>query len=277
MIIAVASDKGSPGASTVSLLIGACWPGDRIVAELDPYGADLPYRVAAPGGQPLAASPTITTLAVDSRPGAARQPLHLYTQAAGCGVPLLVGETSATRFARIAVHLPAIGSVFAAAPETVIVDLGRLHPTSPVLPCARSATVTVLISRADTASLGHLRERVEDLAVELGGSHRLRTPLAVVVRAERRDANAAEDRVGKLLASIGSPAVVLGAVPDDAASVAALHIGAISRRMSRSALFVAGREVVARLRASWPELTEAGLPVDVPTFQTMTGVGRGAQ
>jgi hypothetical protein len=131
----------------------------------------------------------------------------------------------------------------------------------------------VLISRADTSSLGHLRERIEDLGAELGGSHRLRTPLAVAARTDRRDAHAAEARIGKLLASIGSPAVVLGVIPDDAAGVAALHVGAISRRMSRSALFAAGHEVVARLRANWPELTEAAQPVDVPTAQAMTSVG----
>lgn len=272
MIVAVASDKGSPGASTLSLLMGACWPGDRVVVELDPCGADLPYRVAGAGGQPLAASPTITTLAVDSRPGAAGQPLLRYAQVAGCGVPLVVGETSAARFTRIASHLPAVVGVLAAAPETVIVDLGRLYPTSPVLPCARSAAVTVLLSQADVSSLGHLRERVEDLAADLGGSHRLRTPLAVVVRADRRDAHAAEARVSKLLASVGSPTVVLGVVPDDAPGVAALHTGAVSRRVSRSSLITAGREVVARLRASWPELTEATPLANAAEARTVTGI-----
>ncbi|HWC36415.1 MAG TPA: hypothetical protein VG650_16530 [Mycobacteriales bacterium] len=272
MIIAVASDKGSPGASTLSLLMGICWPGDRVVVELDACGADLPYRVAGTDGQPLAASPTITTLAVDSRPGAAGQPLLRYAQVAGCGVPLVVGETSAARFTRIASHLPAVVDVLAAAPETVIVDLGRLSSTSPVLSCARSAAVTVLVSHADTSSLGHLRERVEDLAAELGGSHRLRTPLAVVVRADRRDAHAAEVRVSKLLASVGSPTVVLGVVPDDAPGVAALHTGAVSRRVSRSSLFTAAREVVARLRATWPELTETTAPVNAPEPQTITSI-----
>jgi hypothetical protein len=225
----------------------------------------------------LAASPTITTLAVDSRPVTARQPLLAYTQAAACGVPLVVGETSAARFARIASQLPAIGGVFAAAPETVIVDLGRLHPMSPVLPFARSATVTVLISRADTSSLGHLRERIEDLAAELGGSHRLRTPLAVVVRAGRRDAHAAEVRVGKLLASVGSPAVVLGVIPEDATGVAALHAGAVSRRMGRSSLFSAAQEVEARLRTNWPEFTEAAPSSDALSLGAMTAVGGSRQ
>jgi hypothetical protein len=257
VIVAVGSDKGSPGASTLALLLGACWSSERIVVELDPHGADLAYRATAAGGEPLAASPTITTLAVDSRPGAERRPLLTYTQTAGCGVPLLVGETSAARFARIVAHLPAITGVFATAPETVIADLGRLHPTSPVLPLARAAAVTVLVSRADTASLGHLRVRVEDLGGELGGPHRLRSPLAVAVHAERRNAHAAESRVAKLLASVGSPAVVLGVMPDDPAGVAALHTGAATRRMSRSGVLAAGREIAARLRASWPELTEA--------------------
>jgi hypothetical protein len=257
MIVAVGSDKGSPGASTLALLLGACWPGERIVAELDPHGADLPYRVTATGGQPLAASPTVTTLAVDSRPGAERRPLLIYAQPAACGVPLLVGETSAGRFARIVAHLPAIGDVFAAASQTVIADLGRIHPTSPALPLARAAVATVLVTRADTASLGHLRERVEDLGAELGGPHRPRSPLAVVVRAERRDVRAAEARVGKLLASVGSPTVVLGAMPEDVSGVVtALHAGAVTKRSGSSGLLAAGREIVGRLRTNWPELTD---------------------
>ena len=38
MIVAVASDKGSPGASTLSLLMGACWPGDRVVVLTETGG-----------------------------------------------------------------------------------------------------------------------------------------------------------------------------------------------------------------------------------------------
>ncbi|HVV74635.1 MAG TPA: hypothetical protein VHC43_01260 [Mycobacteriales bacterium] len=256
MIAAVGSDKGSPGATTLALLLGATWPTDRVVAELDPAGADLPYRVSSLDGQPLAASPTITTLAVDSRPGAPGHPLHIYTQPTAGGVPLLVGESSAARFTRIAAHLPAVTEVFASASEMVFADLGRLHAASPVLPVARAATVTVVVSRADTASLGHLRDRVEDLGGALGGPHRLRSPLAVVVRADRRDAHAAEARVGKLLASVGSPVVVLGVLPEDPAGVAALHAGTSIRRRSRSGLLAAGRDIAGRLQASWPELTD---------------------
>jgi len=277
VIVAVGSGKGSPGASTLAVLLGACWPGERVVAELDPQGADLPYRVTAASGEPLAASPTITTLMVDSRPGAEGRPLLIYAQTAACGVPLLVGETSSTRFARIVGHLPAIGAVLAGAAETVIVDLGRLHLSSPVLPLARAAAVTVLVTRGDTPSLGHLREQVEELGGELGGPHRLRSPLAVVVRADRRDAAAAESRVGTLLASVGSPAVVLGVMPDDLAGVEALQVGAATRRVNRARLFAAGRAITSRLRASWPELTELRAGSDESALRVVTaasGVSR---
>jgi hypothetical protein len=138
----------------------------------------------------------------------------------------------------------------------VIADLGRLHLSSPVLPLARAAVATVLVTRGDTASLGHLRERVEELGAELGGPHRLRSPLAVVVRADRRDAHAAESRVSKVLSSVGSPAVVLGVLPDDSAGVDGLCTGVAPRRSGRSGLLAAGRDLASRLQASWPELTE---------------------
>jgi hypothetical protein len=258
VIVAVGSDKGSPGASTLALLLGMCWPGDRLVVELDPRGADLPYRVAGPGGQPVAASPSITTLAVDSRPASPRQPLHIYAQPSAVGVPMIVGETSASRFARITMQLPAIAAALSAWPGTVIADLGCLQPSSPVLPVAAAATVVVLVTRADAASLAHLRDRVEELAADLGGPHRLRSPLAVAVRADRRDAGAAEGRVQRLLASIGSPSLVLGVMPEDPAGVAAACAGALTKRMTRTGLLSQAGRFSARLRATWPELSDPG-------------------
>jgi hypothetical protein len=276
VIIVVGSDKGSPGASTLALLLGMGWPGERLVAELDPRGADLPYRVTAAGGQPLASSPTITTLAIDTRPGAPRRPLLIYTQPAACGAPLLVGETSANRFARIMTQLPAIGDAFAAWSGTVIADLGCVQLSNPTLPIARAAAVVVLVTRADTASLGHLRERVEEIGGEIGGAHRLRSPLAVVVRTEGRDGNQAQTRVGKLLASVGSPATVLGVLPDDPVSAAAVCAGPPTKRLARSSLITAAGEISSRLRTTWPELCDPG-PTAAPAMPGSPVVGRSAR
>lgn len=264
MIIGVGADKGSPGASTLALLLGMCWPTERVVVELDPRGADLAYRCAGTAGRPLAATPSVTTLAIDARPGAAPRVLPAYAQPTGCAVPLIVGETSATRFGRIAPHLPALSSLIAGWPGTVIADLGSLQPGSPTLTVARTAAVVVLVTGTDVASLGHLRDRVEELAVDLGNAFRTWSPLAVVVRAENGDVTAARQRVEQLLASIGSPAPVIGVLPTEPATVQAVLAGRVTRRMTRSALLTEVLAVTVRLCTGWPELTAPSLAGFVP-------------
>lgn len=260
-MVAVCADKGSPGATTLALLLGLHWPGERVVVELDPRGADLVYRILGTGRRPLSASPTLTTLAVDVRAGGTPHALPTYAQLSAAGVPLIVGETSASRFGRLAAWLPAIGDALASWPGTVLADLGSLQPASPVLPLAqRAAACVLLVARADTDGLGHLRERAEELAAALGGAHRLGPPLAVVVRAAARDLPAAQERTRKLLASVGSSAPVLGGLPEDVATVRALLTGTLSRRSGRSNLMRAGAEVATAIQARWPELTERATP-----------------
>lgn len=258
MIIAVGSDKGSPGATTLAVLLGLCWSGDRLVCEVDPCGADLPYRLAGGDGRPLAASPSIATLAVDARPGGLARPLELYAQQTALSLPVIAGEVSPRRFARLSPHLPAICQAAAGWTGTVIADVGRLQPWNPSLQLARTAAVVVLLVRADIESLGHLRDRVEELAADVGAERRLHSPVAVVVRAGRGEQRAAAGRVETLLASIGSPAPVVGVLADDRAAANRLWSGPLSRPVLRSRLWGSARAIVDQLRALAPELALAG-------------------
>ena len=260
MIIAVGSDKGSPGATTLAVLLVLFWSGERVVCELDPRGADLPYRLAGADGRPLSLSPSVATLAVDSRPGSASRSPSVYGQPTRLGVSVIAGETSPARFAPLASHLPGIAAGLAAWSGTVMADLGCLQPWSPVLAVARAATVVVLVSRADTEGLGHLRERVQALAAEVGGPHRLRCPVAVVVRTDGEPPRPAVERVERLLVSVGSPAPVLGALVEDRPAAAALWSGQLSKRLHRSPLVASARSVAERLRVRFPEVSEAPTP-----------------
>jgi hypothetical protein len=275
VIIAIGADKGSPGASTLALLLGMCWPTERLVVELDRRGADLRYRCAAVGGGPLAATPSVTTLAIDSRPGASRRPLPGYAQPTASTVPLIVGESSATHFARIAPHLPTIAGVLTGWPGTVIADLGSLQPDSPTLVVARAATVVVLVTRTDVASLGHLRERVEELTVDVADPHSLRSPVAVVVRADDGDVRAAGQRVERLLASIGSPVPVLGVLPTEPATVQAVFAGTVTRRMTRGGLLGEALAMTVRLCTGWPDLAVSSPPGIVPAAERVPLVSSG--
>lgn len=256
MIVAVGSGKGSPGATTLAALLGLCWPADRLVCELDPDGADLPYRLAGLDGRPLAASPSIATVAVESRPGSPARPLELFAQQTALGLPVIAGETSTVRFARLAPHLPAIAQAAAGWAGTVIADLGRLAPSSPAMALARAASTVVLVVRADTEGLGHLRERIEQLPAEISSEHRTPPVVGVVVRAERGGQQAASGRVAALLGSIGSPAPLLGVLADDPPGATRLWSGPWSRRLARSRLVGSARTITGRLLELAPELLE---------------------
>ena len=67
VIVAVGSDKGSPGATTLATALGLVWPGDRLLCELDPRGADLPFRLMGANGQHMGGGP-VAGHAGDRRP-----------------------------------------------------------------------------------------------------------------------------------------------------------------------------------------------------------------
>ena len=44
-LLSVVSAKGSPGATTTALLLGALWPRPTVLAECDPSGSDVAWRM----------------------------------------------------------------------------------------------------------------------------------------------------------------------------------------------------------------------------------------
>jgi hypothetical protein len=249
-MVAVGSDKGSPGASTLAVLLGMVWPGERLVCELDLRGADLPYRMKNTAPHELVEGPSLAALAIDARLESDRRPLPMYAQETTVGVPLIVGEPSCERFSRLLPHLPAIGTTFADWSGTVIADLGCLQPWNPAVPLAGLASVLLLVTRSDTESLGHLRDRVHELAGQVGGTQR---GVGIAVRAPRNETRAAVRRVERLLASVGSPASVVGPLREDPQAAAELWSGAVTGRFLRSALFESTRDLVERLCGTWSE------------------------
>ena len=51
-LIAVAADKGAPGVTTTALALAAVWPRPVLLAECDPAGGDLVYRLPAGASPP---------------------------------------------------------------------------------------------------------------------------------------------------------------------------------------------------------------------------------
>jgi hypothetical protein len=261
VIVAIGSDKGSPGATTLATVLGLVWPSpDRVVVELDPRGADLPYRLMLAGGQPMATAPSIAALAVDARPGAAAAQLGRYAQPTALGVPVIPGELSSRANGRIAAHLPAIAAAAAAWPGTALADLGGLHPSNPAMVLARAAEAVLLVTRPSLEGLGHLRDRIDELTELVGDPRRTGSTVGVVLVAEPGNGASAMAQAAKLLESIGSPATVVGVLAHDPASARALWSGPASRKLLRGPLVQSGRALADRIRQCWPVLGGGAVP-----------------
>src|SRR4051812_29041479 len=63
VLVALCSDKGSPGTTTASVALASCWPSPAAVVEADPYGGDLAIRIRTETGAVLPETPTVLTLA----------------------------------------------------------------------------------------------------------------------------------------------------------------------------------------------------------------------
>lgn len=252
MIVAVGSDKGAPGATTLATVFGLCWPGERVLCELDLRGADLPFRLRAANGDFMPANPSLITLAVDSRPGTAAPRLERYAQQSSLGIPVIRGEVTTRANSKVAPHVPSVASVAARWPGAVIADVGSLQPSNPALVVAKAAAVVLLVVRPTTEGLGHLRARVEELSQYVGDPNRDRPSVGVVLVAEPRDEKAVTGQAKALLGSIGSPAPVVGVFAHDPPAVSLLWDGLAGRKLTRSSLVRSAEKLIGRLFELWP-------------------------
>jgi hypothetical protein len=266
VIVAVCADKGSPGATTLATVLGLVWPGDLIVVEADPAGADLPLRLYAPDRSTLRPEPTVLSLAADSRMSLPDDALPAYAQATSLDLPVIPGALSPEQFLPMRALWPQVAAELAKWPGTVIADLGRFHPGHAALPVARAATAVVLVARATVEGLYHLRDRVGELAHLLGDPVSGDNPVCVVVRAEPRGQREALAMTTRVLQGTGSPVPVVGAISDDPAGAHALWAGDLDRRLVRSALVNSAKEIAQQLLARRPELM-AGAEPEAPAFE----------
>lgn len=231
---AVASLRGSPGATTLAMGLGAAWPvaagRSRLVMEADPDGGVLAARF-----DELRADRTVADAAAALRRQFDLEGLMASTRTVWGGVPVVPASPSAEQTTAVlanAAERMAIG-LASAAEVDVIVDVGRLTARSVALPLARRAVVTLLVSRtrfedvaALTARAGELRAAgVEPLLVAIG----LRPYSPTEVAAE-------------------SGLALLAALPHDPASAAVLAgEGRADGRLRRSLLWRSMCELASRL------------------------------
>jgi len=245
-LVVFGCEKGSPGVTSAVLACAVTWPGPVMVAECDPAGGDLAYRLRRPGGAPFGREPSLISLAAACRgaPGPAPTRVADHCQVAAGGLAVLRGALSAEQAAGLRPYWASIAVLLSGvAGATVLADVGRLHPDNPAMPVVRAADLVVLLGRASVEGLAHLRDRAEHLIPGLSAGRRP-PPVAVVVVAEARRGQRSVEHTRRVLHHAGAPAVVVGWLGIDASGLAAVHAGG---RPTRSVLLRTAGAVTGRL------------------------------
>jgi hypothetical protein len=255
VLIAVAADKGSPGVTTTAVALAAVWPRPVLLAECDPAGGDLVYRLPGPGGDRLDPRRGLLSLAVAARRDLHPAQLWTHAQKLRGGLDVLLGVTSAEQGAGLEPLWGPVGSVLAGLPQAdVIADCGRLGPDGPHYDLLAHAAAVVLITRPSLGEVVRLRDRAAAVSV---GVHRRGTRSAragALVVADHRGFSRALAEVGQALGR-DSGVSVLGGIAFEPRSAELLR-GEWGGRLDKSLLIRTARDVAGQL---------AGQPVSAPS------------
>jgi hypothetical protein len=259
MLIAVCCDRGAPGSTTTALALGVASPEPTIVVESDPYGGDLALRCTAPGGKAFAALPTVLTLATEARssidPGLVAGKAQEFTGST-CIVP---GHLAAEQAVGVKSWAPLAQALKASASRTVV-DLGRIHSSSPTVAVAAAADVVVTVTRPEMGAVVHLRDRLERLAPVLASLRNAPPVVVPVVVTGTRIAGAVVAEVGRLLAASDASEVVagIGWIAWDPAGVERMQAGQVSGKDARSSLLRSAAVVNDQLVQAGGRWVQAG-------------------
>jgi hypothetical protein len=256
-VIAFGSSKSSPGVTTTVLALAARWPTSRepLVVEADPGGGDLVARLASLEGDAggLRDTPSTVQLAASSRAGLSDRTLleHLQRLPGSGEVRVLVAPSSpfAASTAIAALVAAQVGAVLTGLTAMdVLLDVGRVDATSPVLPMLRELGSIVLVARPNLTSVLHTRELVSSLR---GAG--VRSSLIVIGDRPYTPSEVAE--------AIGATGLV-GVVPDDPVGARALSGDARNAKvLGRTRLVRACADLAARLAPPPPAATQPATPL----------------
>ncbi len=168
-LLAVTYVKGRPGVTTTALGLAAVAgvSARAVVVEADPAGGDVMRRLQ------VAATPSLVDLAAAARGAGTDDVFAVGMQTATIGdvaVPVVVAPAGGAQTRAALPELTGTGRAVLTTPERlVIADCGRLTPGSAVWPLLRLADVLLVMVRARTDELAHLREALADLVEDGAG------------------------------------------------------------------------------------------------------------
>lgn len=178
MLIAVASVKGSPGATSLAVGLAVCWPTPgAVLVEADPAGGDLAFRFGC------RRDPGPAELATDTRMGSRVPDLGAYTRRLPLGVDVVFAPPDQKTSTSTDLGGPGCGDVYgesvqvvrlvarncvplfrrAATDRLVVIDVGRLGWDSPALPLEAAADVLLLVSGCGRDAVDAVRVRRDRL------------------------------------------------------------------------------------------------------------------
>ncbi len=168
-LIAVAADKGAPGVSTTALALASVWPRPVLLAECDPAGGDVVYRLPSAHGGRLDPRRGLLSLAVAARHGFQPGQVWAHAQRLRGGLDVLAGVASAEQGSGLEPLWGLLGELLAALPDAdVIADCGRLGPDGPHYDLLAQAAVVILVARPSLSDVLRVRDRAAAVALAAG-------------------------------------------------------------------------------------------------------------
>jgi hypothetical protein len=245
-LIAVAADKGAPGVTTTAVALAAVWPRPVLLAECDPAGGDLVYRLPAADGTRLDPRRGLLSLAVAARRGLEPGQVWEHAQKLRGGLDVLVGVTNAEQGAGLDPLWGQVGTALAGLPDAdVIADCGRVSSENRCYDLLARAHAVVMITRASLGDMVRMRDRVSVLDSALrrrNGQGRV----SVLVIANYKSFSAALGEVKQVLSGGDWPAPILGGIAYEPRS-AELLSGEWGGKLDKSLLIRTAREVAGEL------------------------------
>ncbi|GII75502.1 hypothetical protein Sru01_04840 [Sphaerisporangium rufum] len=238
-LIALAADKGAPGVTTAATALGAVWPRPVLLAECDPAGGDLVYRLPGMGGHVLNPARGLLSLGATARRGLRPDQIHEHTQKLVGGLDVLAGLTNGEQAAGLTWLWGPLGRALAALPGAdVLADCGRLGTYPQTGDLVAEAEITLLFTRPSLDHVAHLRERL------------VLTPglVGVVVIADPRSYRGDIDEVRRIVTATGREVAFVAGLAHDPKGAELLR-GQWGGRLDRSMLIRTARELATRLAA----------------------------
>ena len=272
-LIAVAADKGSPGVTTTAVALAAIWPRPVLLAECDPAGGDLVYRLPGQDGQRLDPHRGLLSLAVAARRGPQTHQVWPHVQKLRGGLDVLTGVTSAEQGAGLDGLWGSVGAALAGLPEAdVIADCGRLGPGGRFYDLLAHASAVVMVSKATLGDVVRLRERTAAVAATIRDRGGPGTGIGVIVVADHKHFSTAIAEVSRALGT-GGPAAVAGGLAWEPKSADLLR-GEWGGKLDKSLLIRTARQIAGQLAAQLP--APAGHPAAGPRPPQPAGPPRSA-